>query len=541
MMLAPLRSNSSRKAVVRPATIPPPVEGWDASSALAAMKPARAVQLKNWFPQPGWVEMRRGYKYHAWGINSASTSVESLMVWNGPSTQKMFAAGGGKIYDATSNAAATSAVTSLTGNRWQHLNMTTAAGHFLVIANGSDAVRNYNGSAWSTPTINNVTSSDLIHVNLHKKRLWFVEKDSTKAWYLDTDAISGDATSFEVGSNFDQGGYLVAMVTWTVDGGSGPDDMAVFISSRGQIAVYQGIDPSSALTWDLVGVYNLGAPLGRRCTIKYGTAPLIVTQSGILQMALSLRREQAELTASALTARINKAMNDSARSYGSLFGWEMLSYAKGTKLILNVPTAENESARQYVMNTLTGAWCEFDNHNANCWAVLNDNLYFGGNEGKVYKADTGCADIDTPITGIGQCAYQAFKSPGNLKKFSMLLPLVTVSGASRPSVGISTDFVETSSLSTPSGATPDVAQWDVAEWDQAKWAGGDQNLNDWTSTPALGRFASVKFRATTGTGVGGSAWGVSTWGESKWGSSANSEQTVRVNGFVSLYEPGAYV
>jgi hypothetical protein len=43
------------------------------------------------------------------------------------------------------------------------------------------------------------------------------------------------------------------------------DDYAAFITSEGQVAVYSGADPASSTTWSLVGVFDIGAPIGRRC------------------------------------------------------------------------------------------------------------------------------------------------------------------------------------------------------------------------------------------------------------------------------------
>ena len=543
MMLSPLRDNRARQAVVKSETISAPVEGWDASSALAAMKPLRAIQLRNWFPQPGYLEVRRGYQQHARGLGTSTTPVETLMAWNGPSTRKMFGAAAGVIYDCTSSGGATSAVTSLTEDRWQWVNMTTSAGAYLVIANGADSVRHYNGTTWATPSITNVTSSELIHVCVHKKRLWFVQLNSTKAWYLPTEAVAGAATAFELGSNFDQGGHLVAMTTWTLDGGSGSDDLAVFISSKGQVAIYQGTDPASASTWALVGVFNLAAPIGRRCFIKYGISPLLITVSGVLQLSLSLKQDKAQLDTVAITGRILNAMNTAARSYKDNFGWELVVYPKGTRLILNIPTAENETAVQYVMNTITGAWCDFDNHNANCWLVFNDNLYFGDNRGRVYLADNTCADIDTAIIATGQTAYRALFTAGNLKRISMLQPLMTVDGSARPSVGVSVDFSETSELSTPSGASAAASTWDDHEtqWDEDVWGGQSSFVSDWTSTPALGRFSSVKFQANTGTNADVSSWGSAIWAQDGWGSTGTSDETMRVNGFVVLAEVGGHI
>lgn len=540
MMLAPLRNNAARKAVVTSHPFPASVEGWDASTALAGMRNLRAVELKNWFPQPGYVEVRLGWQRHVGGIVSVSTSVQSLMPWNGPASGKLFAAGGGAIYDATSFGTASSSVTGLSENRWQHTNMTTSAGAFLFIVNGTDAPRHYNGTTWATPTItgSGITASDFIHVNVHKKRLWFTIKDSTDAAYLPADAIAGAAVKFPLGANFDRGGHLVTMVTWTLDAGSGPDDLAAFISSEGQVAVYQGTDPASASTWALVGVFNLSEPLGRRCALKYGSAPLIITSAGVLKLSLAVKEGEAELTSTALTGRISAKMNESSRLYGSNFGWEIVVYPRGTRMIVNVPTAENSTATQYVMNTLTGAWCEFDGHNANCWAVFNDQLYFGGNDGRVYRADQTSADGQSAIVAIGQTAYSSLRSPGQLKRFTMVQPLILTEGTARVSVGVSADFVETSTISSPVGVVPATSTWDTGIWDQSVWGGQPIFVNDWTSSPALGRFASVKFIARTGVTAG--VWGEELWDEALWGVVAN-EQVLQVNGFIVLAETGGFL
>ena len=219
LMRQALKPNSRRQQVVRQATVPAPVGGWDAESPLASMPKENATRLENWFPRPGYVEIRRGHRYHSWDLGDGSAPVESLLVWQGKSSSKLFGAAGDTIYDVTSRGQATSAVTSLTDAYWQSVNFTNAGADFLYIVNGADAPRHYNGTTWATPTITGITPSDVVHVNVHKKRLWFTLINSTKAAYLDVDAIAGAATTFELGSNFDRGGYLMAMATWTRDGG----------------------------------------------------------------------------------------------------------------------------------------------------------------------------------------------------------------------------------------------------------------------------------------------------------------------------------
>jgi hypothetical protein len=124
----------------------------------------------------------------------------------------------------------------------------------------------------------------------------------------------------------------------------------------------------------------------------------------------------------------------------------------------------------------------------------------------------------------------------------MIRPLVTVSGINRPSVGISTDFVETSALSSLSTSTlTGTSLWDSASWDSATWASSISEVSDWANATALGSFASVKFQARTGVAAGGGAWGVGRWGELRWGSGGRSDETVRIQGFLVLFEQGQFL
>lgn len=620
------RPTRTLQAILRSKAMPAPVEGWDASSALANMKETRAVQLKNWFPQPGYVEVRKGYKWHAWDLGSSPKTVssiddatdeltsnahgyangtavkihaattmpgglsatriyyvvstatntfklsksvggaavditsagsgtitvyavnepqvETLAVWQGPISSKLIAAAGGALWDVTSNEAATFSKTSGTVNRWQWCNHTTSAGAYLFMVNGTDDPLHFSGTAWTAPTITNITASNAIGVISHKKRLWFVLKDSTKGAYLGTEAIAGAASTFEFGSLFTRGGYLLAIATWTRDGGSGSDDYFVAISSRGQVAVYQGTDPADATTWALVGVFDVPTPIGRRCFTRFGGDVLLTTVEGVFPLSQLLSVDQSQSDRVAISERISQAFNEAALSYQSLFGWEAVVYSKGTRLIVNIPTSENATAKQYVMNTLTGAWCEYDNHNANTWVVFNDNLYFAGNDGDVYRADTGRADIDRPISAVGQTAYSAFGA-ANIKRFSMVKPLVTAAGTNRPALGLSADFVETSTLSTPiAAAATGGSTWDGGQtWDGgALWGGSDVvQSSEWTSIAALGTFGSIKFTAQTGVQSGGDVWSLATWGSSLWGSDAASNEEMKVQGFVLLHEVGEYL
>lgn len=503
------------------ASIPPPIEGWDAISPVSAMSPKRAFRLDNWFPQPSWVELRKGFITHC--DTGSGLPVETLADYQGVSTRELFAASGSVIYNVTSAGSPSTAVTGLANARLQFINFATTGGNFLWMCNGADDPQYYDGSAWNVAAITGVSGSDIIGVNAHKNRLWFVLKDSSDAAYLTTDAIQGAATVFPLGGLFTMGGRLEAIGTWSVDAGNGPDDYLVFVSSRGQVAIYKGTDPSAAATWSLVGVFNMGAPLGRRCLTKVGADVAVICVDGVVPLSKVMIFERAAAPKITLTANIQRVMNESARLYGSNFGWELMSYPRGTRAILNVPVGENDRQEQYVMNTLNGAWCRFTGMHANCWALLNDIPYFGGNTGIVYQADEGGADQDQTMMADMMTAYNYFGQRGNNKRWTMCRPLLTTDGIVVPGLAFNVDFETDAPITVPSTSAGATSLWDVALWDVGLWAGAT-TTGIWQSVTGLGYCASVRMAVE----VSGPSTGL-------------GEIQLQVNGFDLLMQKGAFI
>lgn len=524
------------------ASIPAPIEGWDASSPLAAMSPKRAVKLDNWFPSPGWVGIRRGFAVHAW--TGGFDPVETLAAYQGVSVNRLFAAAGTIIVDVTdeSNPGPT-VVTGLANARFQYVNFTTSGGHFLYMVNGADVPQYFDGTSWATATITGITATDIVGVNAHKSRLWFTLNNSTKAAYLPLDSIQGAATTFELGGLFTLGGFLMGMATWSVDAGTGPQDYAVFISSRGQTVIYQGTDPSSSTTWTLVGVFNLGPPIGRRCFTRVGSDVAIISIDGVLPLSKAMIFERAAVVKVTLTERIQRAMSQAARLYKDNFGWQLISYPRGNMAILNVPVTEGDEQQQYVMNTLHGAWCRFLGMNANCWEIFNDKPYFGGNTGYVYEADTTGTDIDATLTADMETAYNYFGIRGRQKRWPMLRPLITTDESVSPGLALNVDFRTDAPLSTPTTTTTVTARWDVALWDNSNWVGEISTEAQWTTVTGLGYCASVRMAVSLEAPFQGESavWGVGLWGVDRWGRVAGPEVTLQVNGFDVVMEQGAFI
>lgn len=502
-MRTPVRSKGRRSQVSQTHSTPAPIKGWNARDSIAAMAPGYAILMKNWFPTTADVMLRKGMAEHVTGLPDA---VETLMVYRPPSgSNKMFGISGTSVYDVSSaGAAGAAAVTGLSNAQWQWTNATTAGGNFIMAVNGVDSPLLYNGTVWtsitgvSVPAITGVTTTSLINVTQFKGRTWYVQKGTLDVWYSGPGALTGALTKFSLGSIFKNGGYLVSMAAWSLDSGAGVDDLAVFITSTGEVAVYQGSDPASASTFALVGIFTIGRPLGYRCFSKYQGDLLIITQDGLVPASRALLNSRTSKSA-ASTSLIGGASSSAAALYGSSFGWEVTQYSgDASMLLLNVPIGEGLQ-EQYVMNTTTGAWCQFTGWAANTFAVFNDELYFGGDT-VVRKAWTGTSDLGGNIVGDMVPAFDYFGNSNGIKTVRMVRPVI--GWDSNPAeflLGIDTDFV----LATPTGAitftTAQGALWDVGTWDTALWGGAVALNRNWYSAFGTGYALAPHLKVSSAT------------------------------------------
>ena len=448
------------------------------------MKASDAVILDNWIPKADKVTQRKGYAEHVTGTGV----VETLMAWDGPTSTKIFGCASNGIYDVTTAGAVGAAlVTGLTNNKFQHVNFSIASGDYLIACNGADTVRAYNGTTWSEPAITGVTY--LSHVNAHKKRLFFVEKDSLSFWYLGIEAIAGAATEFNLGSLCTLGGYLQAIATWSIDGGSGLDDMAVFITSQGEAIIYQGANPGDANDWSLVGVFRLGRPIGRRCFVKLGPDLIVLTEDGFVPLSASLIADRSKPIA--ISDKIAPTVNSAFQSYGSTFGWQAVHFAKQGLLIFNIPASG--ASVQYVMNLVNSSWCRFTGMDAQCWVVSGGELYFGGDTG-VYKALTVTTDNGVNIQTQIKPAFSYFSSKGKLKTFSMVRPIIEITGTMTVALEVNVDYEDRLPLDTPTFSGGGSSPWNTSPWNITAWGRGAQIKRDWQSVNGVGYSGTVNMR-----------------------------------------------
>ena len=486
------RAQLAQKSRAVTASLPAPVGGWNARDALGEMEPTDAVSLTNMFPSTTSVNLRFGYTAFATG---APAQVQSLFAYQSGSASRLIAVSDGAFYNISAGGAFPAAsVSGLTNSKWQYVNITTPGGSFIIACNGADDVRSFDGTSWASPSITGVTSSNLVNVNVHKNRLWFCENSTLKAWYLPTQSIAGAAAALDLSAFCPHGGYLMAMGTWTIDAGYGVDDHAVFITSEGDVLVYRGTDPSSSTTWALVGVWWLGSPVGRRCFVKYAGDLLLITEDGLLPLSGALQSSRLNPRV-AVTDKIQKAMSDAVSMYGANFGWQVLPYPQQNMLLLNVPVSSSAAQQQYVMNSITGAWCNFTGWEAACWELYGNQIYYGGSS-FVGLAWSSNADAGANISWSALQAFNYFGERGRTKRFSMFRPTLQITGNPTIYGNLAVDFDQTAAISALSTVATTGASWDSGVWDTGQW-GGYNFSRAWQGTAGVGYCAAPNMNGTS--------------------------------------------
>lgn len=500
MRTAYFRKAPRGRQVSQSYSLPAPVGGWNARDSYFGMDELDATVLKNWFPETNDIRVRKGWEDHVTGMGPVNT----LMTYTAPTgTDTLFAVASNSIYDVTSAGAVGAAVVSgLSSNYINYVNFTNSSGtSYLCCFNGADSPRYYNGSSWATitdvssPGIVGITTSTIVTAAVHKRRMWLVVNNSLRAYYLPVDSVGGDVSNNEwidLGGIAYKGGYISAIGTWTIDAGEGADDYWVAVTSEGQVVVYVGTDPTSSSTWNLQGVWDIGPPIGRKCLIKYQGDLLILTIHGIIPLSKLVMSAQTDPSI-AITNKIEKAMTTAAQDYKTNPGWEMIVYPQADMFILNVPIANGALQEQYVMNTITGAWARFSGIEANCWAIMEQDIYFGDSTG-VRKFWSSLSDDGSNIETDLRQAENYFGSPGAIKYWKSIRPIFRADGIPSVGVSINPDYSDEVVIDTISYSGNDYALWDSGVWDTGIWSGGLDVTAEWLTASDVGISGGLRIK-----------------------------------------------
>ena len=503
---------SPKAKVDQPESVPAPVKGLNDVDSVANMAPDYALILKNFFPNNSSISVRAGYAVWASGLVDP---IQTLMSYR-PRTdlQKLLAATDKGVFDVTTRAQASyPKKLTLTDGRLSWLNFSTTGKDYIVACNGVEPAFLYDGATFTnftqvtTPAnpgeISGVDPKKFNFVTAHKRRLWFVEKDSLTAWYLPVDSVGGAAKPFFLGSIFRRGGRLNNIWTWSLDSGSGMDDILIFQSDQGEIAGYEGTDPASADTWALNAVYHVASPLGRRTACALGGDLLLLTSYGVIPISKVIEGEAMESPSEAsLSRNIAKTLNNLLQLRGTKPKWEIMAVPIMQAVIVMFPATDEFSSTQYVMNTVTNAWGEWDLP-MTTMEHYNYQLFFGAKNGTVYQYGSYYLDdVDKdgkngkPVTAVMMQAHNYFGGRGINKHFKFVRPIFVSNYQPAYSLNVSLDFAPFSpyDLGEPPLESAEGAIWGRAIWGQDRWTLSPAAHFKWDGIEGMGFSAALFFK-----------------------------------------------
>jgi hypothetical protein len=504
----PRKAAAARVAVS--ALVPAPVAGLNYRDALVNMKPTDALVMTNVIPKQDGIELRSGWQYFSTTTNAAIKSIFAYNAGNSANS-KLFAGSSGKIYDVTSGTPSIAVASTSSTDVWSTTHFSTTAGIFMVACSAGVGSGYYTydptgGWVFRTPA---GAPANIITVCAFKQRLFFSVEGSASIFYVNAvNAIAGTLNEFPIGSQLRNGGYVVGMTSWTIDGGFGIDDYLAVFGSEGDVVIYQGTDPSSPANWSVRGTWYVGAvPKYGRFYTNNGGDVMVVSTMGLVPLSRLLQGSFNEGLA-APSDKIQPVLAPLVQSLRLTASWETFIVPDENILVIKPPQDTTGAYTQFAMNLTTGAWCSFDSIPMTCCTLLAGKPYCGTSDGRVFKAFTGNLDGvaiagtgGTNIEGDIQTAFSSFDSPAMLKKFNLGHPIFISTQQPAVKMQMNTQFTFSGVPGSPSFSQTSGSLWSASQWSVARWSGSSGTYQAWVGLTGLGFYGSLrmKIRGVAGT------------------------------------------
>lgn len=484
--------------------LPAPIGGLNKRDSLAAMGAQYAIVMDNYIPSDNKIILRSGYSSYI-KLGDLKSGVKTLVSYNKPNDKRMFALYDGKAYNVTSPSGVKSYSVEFSETRCQ----TVQYKNYLYFMNGLDTPKVFyiddsdeeHFEDWGF-TSESLQPARIIAGGVSKEFLWFVEKNTLKAWYPATAGnVSGELKPFDLAQVAKKGGELIAVANWTIDGGQGIDDLTVFITSEGEALVYSGSNPNDASYWSLKGSYMMSKPIGYQCLLPYQGDIVVISEDGYIPLSKAL--------ATANTGQSNIAFSDLIRGLvlertaqnKDKDGWQGIIYSKKGYGIFNVPVSQQ--FEQHVINVNTGAWCRFTNIRSFCWCEFNGDMYFGSDD-SVFKFGEAYSDNGIQIEGHVEQAYTNLGTD-NLKKIQLINPKTRSSTQCSLTVYTNMDFEELDREYYSNIGTIGQTPWNTSKWSSSanpigtKWSTlrTTKIRNQWIANNSTGFKCSIVFKTKT--------------------------------------------
>jgi hypothetical protein len=529
----------SSPPTVQPFVVPASMGGVNTIDSRMGMPPQDCVYTHNLMPVERGLRLREGYR--EW-TNNLSGDVRTIIPYQsqtGDSTKdKLFAASTAGIYDITTREVhagtklitfGTTTTTAGYGVKCEFTN--DASLHYLFYADALNGLYQYTEAAgWAAPVGGTSAGewyydlgagdvafpiADVAFVMVFKQRIWVILEDQDDAWYLPIAAIAGELTKFVFGAKLPHGGDLMGLWNWTVDGGDGVDDMLIAVSRGGDIAVYQGADPSLDDFGALGEWFIGGTPASRRLVASYGSEMYVLSTFGITSLRDLLQgADPADLRTSP-SSKINLTLRSHIQNDVTDNEWSLNIHPADGFMQIVTPDPGTDDYIQYNQNLSTKAWGFWEGVPMICADTWKGEYYFGAASGVVYQysgALDGALLDGTTGENIGYRILTSFQAPSNHGTFKRAGFVRTITlGGTVPSFNaeIVYDYAE-NAIIAQSTLVPltSSALWDAAVWDVDTWGLATAAVSFTKGGLGIGRTMAVAMSGTANVRIEIIGWDV---------------------------------
>lgn len=457
----------------------PPPNGLTTVDNLASNSP-NALVLENFRKNARSIVPRGGYVRRV----KAPAKIQYMFEYSAAGTPVYFAATATGVYKFTeatpSLANMTAEFTGQTGYDYSHVETQNDGGKWLhlVNGNGTDYMRLYNGTTWQTVTavstphaITGVDTRFLNSVWNYNSRIFFTQKDTLTAWYLNVNAVSGAASKLSLGGIFRRGGSLLFGGAISGDAGDGSDDRCVFVTDRGEFCVFMGNDPSAFGSWRLQGVYDIGEPTGRNAYFRLAGDMIVATKQGLISLNMAMQFDGSQLLANAFSKPIQSDWQFYTRDTSLSSPWRVTKITNSNIVYLLPNEVEGAEFLIFVLDLETLSWSTYTGWNASTLASFAGSLYFGDDMGWVNRADVGGLDNGEPFECRLAFHFRDLGAPGSLKMAKRVEEVWRSDVDFSSKISVETDYIPKFGLPPAEIPTDQVTSsfWDFATWDVSQW------------------------------------------------------------------------
>lgn len=456
--------------------IPPPLDGLNLIASPTEFLPTEARTLDNFLIFDQGI---RQVPIPTLISNGSGGSIDFQFPYlDSSGVAKVMFSLGNSIFRYNIAAGTTTAITggsAITNSQWYPVYYNK----YIYLFNGTDIPRLYDLSAATVvdTSFTGVTQSTLIQATAYKKRLYIVEKNSTRFWYPPALVYTGALSDFDVGEVLDHPGNLLCVFNWTYNQGQVNDEMFVALTDQGEFLIYSGDYPDAA-NWQLVAK---------------GRMPAVVSSIARLPFAKVANDVYLVTTRGAVSLSSLVSGNAQPNSYFNLSRKIKLAVVSTVTPVLDnfnpfcyfVGADGSQMTSIYCLNYERQAWSRIYFPSGLAAGTIksissfNGVLYIGTSEGDLYSLDV-ASQTNSSTTHTWETPFFNFGT--NLQKNSKMIRLLGLNYAAASTfantVSASTDFV------VPASPTTDTRSVSVA---------ADTNVVQELAPPGTGRWLSYKF------------------------------------------------